>query len=163
MTQEEIEEALDGDIRYDRDSESSSSSSSSEPPSDVDSDRTVRLTSAGVASPAQTFTGTPQVAHTSHLSPGPSAIRSDIGSIVSDPIRSPQTLIANQPASVSQRPSPNPSTSRSSPETWHIHFKKPPGSSILQEGPMDLAKLQVCLRLDQDAVSKIVDAISPNC
>ncbi|KAF8913721.1 hypothetical protein CPB84DRAFT_1819771 [Gymnopilus junonius] len=148
VTQEEIEEALGDDINSSHDSESSSSSSSA---SDVDSDRTVRLASAGFSTPAQIFT--PQSIQAAHLSP---AIQSENSSTASESFKSSETLMAVQPGSLSRNQSPSgSSTVRTSPETWNIHFKKPPGSSILQEGPIDWARLQYSLRLDEDTMNSL--------
>jgi hypothetical protein len=44
-------------------------------------------------------------------------------------------------------------TSKNSPETVSIHFKKPPGSATVRKGPFTLEKLQSYLGLRDDAVS----------
>lgn len=46
----------------------------------------------------------------------------------------------------------SPASTKSSPDTWRIHFKKPPGSSVMLEGPIPWKKLESSLGLDDDKV-----------
>jgi len=54
-------------------------------------------------------------------------------------------------------------TSRSSPDTWQIHSKKPPGSSVVLEGPITWIRLESSLKLDDEKMNSLhILATSPD-
>ncbi|KAF8969476.1 hypothetical protein BDZ97DRAFT_246874 [Flammula alnicola] len=166
LTQEEIDQALFDEFHRD-DSDSSSSSSGSQ--------KTVRL-GANSSSPSHvqvkpiTSPG-PSTQRSAQLSPLlPASVtsrgnilrddrsESEYSSAPSEQLESSQSLIIQ-----ALSPRQSPTSSRGSPETWRIHFKKPPGTSIIQEGPITLTRLQNSLNLDDDTMNSLQSlATSPD-
>ncbi|KAF9478142.1 hypothetical protein BDN70DRAFT_880289 [Pholiota conissans] len=163
LTQQEIDEVLDESLSH---SDSSSS----------DSDKTVRM-GANMTSPSHS-----QVKR-AKSSPVPSP--HSLGVLSMSPVRnvvspSGSTESINSPQSsrrISQPSMPSgssshalsqvqsPSSTRASPssEPYQIHFKKPPGVSVLQEGPMTWQRLEAALKLDDNLVKALSNiALSPD-
>ncbi|KDR83925.1 hypothetical protein GALMADRAFT_686240 [Galerina marginata CBS 339.88] len=140
LTQEDIDEVLHDD--YD----DSSSSSSSAP----DSDRTVRLSTvppSQISSPHRTPSSLTQL---SPLSPAIIPPRS--GDAPGQLTRSPTTSESLQSL---QALVLSPNSSRMSPDTWQIHFKKPPAVSVVQEGPITWTSLQNSVGLSEDTMNSL--------
>jgi len=138
LTEEEINRALYDEFQQniDRDGDDDSESASS------DGDRTVR--GQVVLSPSYKGPHSPS-----------SRSNSEFGS-EGRPPRYATSRYGSSPGSRSllqlvsqQQQSP---ASRSSPDTWRIHFKKPPGSSVVLEGPITWIRLESLLKLDDEKV-----------
>jgi hypothetical protein len=144
LTEEEIHRALYDEFHHDIVSESASS----------DSERTVR--GQVVLSPS--YRGLGSISSHSNFEFGsegehPGYPTSKSGSSA----KSESSQLSSQV--VLQRQ--NPGSTRSSPDTWRIHFKKPPGSSVVLEGPITWERLESSLKLDDEKVcgeTSILDA-----
>lgn len=135
LTEEEINRALYDESHHNVDSESGSS----------DSGRTVRgqvvlspsYKGLGSISSRSNFESASEGGH-----PGYSTFRSG-SSVKSGSSWSPLQVVSQQQ---------NPASTRSSPDTWRIHFKKPPGTSVVLEGPITWERLESSLKLDDEKV-----------
>ena len=145
LTEEEIHRALYDEFHHDIVSESASS----------DSERTVR--GQLVLSPS--YRGLGSISSHSNFEFGsegehpPGYPTSKSGSSA----KSESSQLSSQV--VLQRQ--NPGSTRSSPDTWRIHFKKPPGSSVVLVGPITWERLESSLKLDDEKVcgkTSILDA-----
>ena len=146
ITQEEIEQALYDDFRREDKSSSSSSSDRTVGPTGQSSSESgfntpkTFLSASGSLSPA--------------LSTGGSVVISAKSPIATTPSSNSSNLIRLSPhAHVS-------SSTKNSPDFMAIHFKKPPGSASICEGPISWDKLQRSLHLQDDAVRARVFVLS---
>jgi hypothetical protein len=147
ITQEEIEQALYDDFR--REDKSSSSSSS---------DRTIGRNGQGSSDSSfntpKTFLSAP-----GSLSPALSTRSVVISAKSPSPIATTPSSISNNLIRLSPHVHVSSST-KNSPDSMEIHFKKPPGSASMREGPISWDKLQRSLRLQDDAVRARVFVLS---
>lgn len=131
ILQEDIDQALYGEFQHGEDSPS------------TDSDKTARL-----AAPQNSTNPS-----TSQLSRGSDTVRTsgknaseDSVDVESDYVASPQ---ASQSSTHLEEQSQK---TRSGGPLWQIHYKKPPGTAVVTDGPLSTLTLENDLRLDDDMV-----------
>jgi hypothetical protein len=135
LTEEEINRALYDEFHHDVDSESASS----------DSGRTVR--GQVVLSPSNRGLGS--ISSRSNFEFGSEGEHLGYSTSRSgSSAKSESSRLLLQVVSQQQ----NPASTRSSPDTWRIHFKKPPGTSVVLEGPITWERLESSLKLDDEKV-----------
>jgi hypothetical protein len=149
LTEEEINRALYDEFHHDVVSESASS----------DSGRTVR--GQVVLSPS--YKGLGSISSRSNFEFGSEGEHPGYSSSKSGSSKSGSSAKSESSGLLLQMVSQqqNPASTRSSPDTWRIHFKKPPGSSVVLEGPITWERLESSLKLDDEKVcgeTSILDA-----
>lgn len=149
LTEDEINQVLFDEFHHDVDSESGSS----------DSGRTVR--GQMVLSPS--YKGLGSISSRSNFEVGsegeserPGYYTPKYGSSA----RSESSRLSSQVVPQQQQ---NPASTRNSPDTWRIHFRKPPGSSVVLEGPITWERLESSLKLDDEKMNSLhILATSPD-
>jgi hypothetical protein len=138
ILQEDIDQVLSGEFQRSEDSPS------------TDSDKTARLATAPQDS---TNASTSQLSQESQRSDRVQTDRkmASEGSLDAESEHSMASLSSEASQSSTQTLEEQPQNSSRGPQ-WHIHYKKPPGTAVVTDGPLSILTLENDLSLDNSMV-----------